>query len=151
MKITSGCIVNINNNLLMIKNSNGKYSIPEDYIKEDELLKLSCVRSIQEKTGLNIIPTAMFGVYDALDRNYPERTISVYYITHVDMLQEHADKLIKEFNDKLKADGKDYELYLMSLVDVANQDYMYDHKIVMNNYFRILMLGSQTFSNKKKE
>jgi len=179
MKLNSGCIININNNLLLFKHKNGKYSIPEDYVGENELLKVSCIRIVQEKTGLNIMPTAMFGVYDAIDRGYSERTIGIYYLTHVDMLQERADKLIQEQNAKLKAskslDSKeskalqdvespsekdtistptnpecDYELILLSLVDIANQEYLFDHKTIMNNYFRILMLGSQTFSKKKE-
>ena len=149
MKITSGCIININNNLLLLKHSDGKFSIPEDYIKDNEILKVACIRAMQEITGLNILPNAMFGVYDALDRGYAERTIGVYYITHVDLAQEHIDKLIKEFNEQLKSQNKEYELFMLSLVDVANQEYLYDHKTIMNNYFRILMLGSQTFTNKK--
>ena len=153
MKINSGCIININNNLLLFKHKDGKYSIPENVIKDDELLKVACIRIVQERTGLNVLPTAMFGVYDALDRGYQERTIGVYYITHIDMLQEHADKLIQEQNAKLKAENPecDYELFLLSLVDVENQEYMYDHKIIMNNYFRILMLGSQTHHNSSLE
>jgi ADP-ribose pyrophosphatase YjhB (NUDIX family) len=134
----------------LFKHKDGKYSIPEDYIKDDELLKISCIRIVQEKTGLNIVPTAMFGVYDAIDRNYSERTIGVYYLTHVDMLQEHADKLVQEQNAKLKSENPEcgYELFLLSLVDIANQEYLYDHKTIINNYFRILMLGSQTFTKK---
>lgn len=152
MKLNSGCIININNNLLLFKHKNGKYSIPEDYVGENELLKVSCIRIVQEKTGLNIMPTAMFGVYDAIDRGYSERTIGVYYLTHVDMLQEHADKLVAEQNAKLVQENSecDYELILLSLVDIANQEYLYDHKTIMNNYFRILMLGSQTFTKKKE-
>jgi len=149
MKLNSGCIININNNLLLFKHKEGKYSIPEDIIKDDELLKVACIRIVQEKTGLNVMPTAMFGVYDAIDRGYPERTIGVYYLTHVDMLQEHADKLVAEVNEKLKSENKEYELILLSLVDIANQEYLFDHKTIMNNYFRILMLGSQTFNKKK--
>ncbi|PIU22474.1 MAG: hypothetical protein COT14_01010 [Candidatus Diapherotrites archaeon CG08_land_8_20_14_0_20_30_16] len=170
MKITSGCIININNNLLLLKHLNGRYSIPEASLKENELLKVSCIKAIQEKTGFNIIPNAMLGVYDALDRKYPERTIGVYYIAHLDILQEHAEKLVQEFNASMSLKSKEskaiqdvessfqkdavsthYELVLLSLVDIANQEYLYDHKTIMNNYFRILMLGSQTFTKKKEE
>jgi disulfide oxidoreductase YuzD len=149
MKMVSGCIININNNLLLLKYPDGKYCIPEDYVKEDELLKVACINAIKAKTSFNILPNAMFGVYDALDRKYPERTIGVYYITHVDILQEHAEKLVQEFNIAAKEKSLGYELVLLSMVDIASQEYLYDHKIIMNNYFRILMLGSQTFTNKK--
>lgn len=149
MKITSGCIININNNLLLLKYPDGKYCIPEDYVKEDELLKVACINAIKSKTSFNILPNAMFGVYDALDRKYPERTIGVYYITHIDILQEHAEKLVSEFNDAAKINNLGYELIMLSMIDIANQEYMFDHKTIMNNYFRILMLGSQTFTNKK--
>jgi ADP-ribose pyrophosphatase YjhB (NUDIX family) len=149
MKLTSGCIININNNLLLLKYPDGKYCIPEGYVKDDELLKVACINAIKEKTSFNVLPNAMFGVYDAIDRKYPERTIGAYYITHIDILQEHAEKLVQEFNTDNK-DKLGYELVLLSMIDIANQEYMYDHKIIMNNYFRILMLGSQTF-NKKDE
>lgn len=150
MKLTSGCIININNNLLLLKNKDGKYSIPEGFVKDEELLKVACINAIKEKTGFNVLPNAMFGVYDAIARGYPERTIGVYYITHIDILQEHAEKLVQEQNAKLKEINSNYELVLLSMVDIANQEYLYDHKIIMNNYFRILMLGSQTFNQSKE-
>lgn len=151
MKLTCGCIVNINNNLLLLKHKDGKYSIPEDYIEENDLLKVACIKAVQNKTGFNVIPNAMFGVYDALDRKYNERTIGVYYITHLEITDEDANKIVKEQNEILAKSNSDYELILLSLVDIANQEYLYDHKLIMNNYFRILMLGSQTFSKKKDE
>jgi len=150
MRINTGCIININNNLLLLKHNDGRYSIPETELKENEQLKISCIKGVQEKTGFNVIPNAMFGVYDGLDRGYSERTLGVYFVSHLDITQENAEKLVQEFNAKIKEKNLDYELYLLSIVDISNQEFLYDHKTILNNYFRILMLGAQTFSKKKE-
>jgi len=142
-----GCIININNKLLLLKNKGNKYEIPEDFVKENELFKIAAIRAVKEKTGFSVVPNAMFGVYDALDRKYSERTVGIYYITHVDMNDDDAIKLINEFNSKNKDLG--YELSFFDLDDYEKSEFMHDHQSIIHNYMRLLMLGKQAFQNKQ--
>jgi len=150
MKVFSGCVININNDLLVLRNKNNELYLPEVEINDSELLKVACIRGVKELTSFNVLPNALFGVYDAIDRGYPERTLGVYYITNLDIETEHAKKLIEEQNNSLKTQNEEYTLELLPITDIGKDKMLYDHSTLLHNYLRILMLGQQTFKMKKE-
>ncbi len=135
MNIMVSCIVNVNNNILLLKTEKG-LEIPSMILGENNLLKECAISAVKELTSFDVLPNAMFGVYDSINRGYAERTLGVFYITHLEMSNEEAEKKAKEFSDKI---------VFLSITEITKEKFAYDHGIVLTNYFRLLMLGSQTF------
>jgi len=138
MDIEVSCIVNINNNIALIKTESG-YLLPNKKLEDSELLKEAVIKAVKEETNLDVIPNAMFGVYDNIDRR-DKRVLGIFYITHLDISNEDAENIVKNSKNKV---------VFLPIIDIVKEKFCYDHGLVLNNYFRLLMLGSQSFSNKK--
>lgn len=139
LDIVVSCIVNINNNILLLKSEKG-LEIPSKKLEENVLLKDCAVNAVKEQTSFDILPNAMFGVYDNLERGYSKRTLGIFYITHLDISNEDAEKKAKEFSNNI---------VFLPITEITKEKFAYDHGIVLTNYFRLLMLGSQTFKKGK--
>lgn len=139
MDLIVSCIVNVNNNILLLKSENG-LQIPSKILDDNILLKECAIKAVKEQTSFDVLPNAMFGVYDALERGYNKRTLGIFYITHLDISNEDAEKKAKDFSDKI---------VFLPITEITKEKFAYDHGIVLTNYFRLLMLGSQTFKNEK--
>jgi ADP-ribose pyrophosphatase YjhB (NUDIX family) len=139
MDVIVSCIVNVNNNILLLKTEKG-LEIPSKLLQEKLLLKECAIKAVKEQTSFDVLPNAMFGVYDSLERGYTNRTLGIFYITHLDISNEDAEKKAKDFSDKI---------IFLPITEITKEKFAYDHGLVLTNYFRLLMLGSQTFKSEK--
>ncbi|SEN43664.1 8-oxo-dGTP diphosphatase [bacterium A37T11] len=72
----------------------GQWAFPGGFVEPDELLDDAVLRELKEETGVTGVSFKRLGVYDALDRDPRERTISMAYVGLADrdlMLVQAAD------------------------------------------------------------
>jgi 8-oxo-dGTP diphosphatase len=66
----------------------GKWALPGGFVNMNELLEESCIRELNEETGLKIDKMQQFRAYDSIDRDPRGRTISVVFYAELESLQE---------------------------------------------------------------
>lgn len=57
----------------------GRWALPGGFADMDETLEQACIRELLEETGLSVPGMDQFRVYDAVDRDPRQRTISVAF------------------------------------------------------------------------
>jgi len=60
-----------------------KWALPGGFVEMQETLEQSCIRELQEETGLEIEKMRQFKAYDAVNRDPRHRTISVVFSAEV--------------------------------------------------------------------
>lgn len=76
--------------VLLIQRKNdpykGKWALPGGFIEMDETLEKAAERELKEETGVEGIEMKQFHVFDALNRDPRERTISTVHYGYTDKL-----------------------------------------------------------------
>ena len=71
------------NQLLLIRRAKepfqGKWALPGGFVDMDETLETACLRELYEETGLCLQQVQQFRVFDAIDRDPRDRTLSVVF------------------------------------------------------------------------
>lgn len=74
--------------LLLIQRKNepfkGQWALPGGYVEIDETTENAAFRELKEETGVSIDSVKRVDVFDKVDRDPRERTISVAYLATVD-------------------------------------------------------------------
>lgn len=61
-----------------------KWALPGGFVEMGETLEQSCIRELQEETGLRVPKMQQFKAYDAVDRDPRHRTISVVFSAEIE-------------------------------------------------------------------
>jgi ADP-ribose pyrophosphatase YjhB (NUDIX family) len=129
MKLTVNSLI-VNNHKILVNTKEedpfkGKLALPHGELKNNETLKEAAERIAIEKTGIEIKPVAMLGVYDALDRDPNERNIGVVFICNP--INE-----IKNLKEGYKFINKE---------EMNKNEFAFDQKKMLESYFAIISLS----------
>jgi 8-oxo-dGTP diphosphatase len=69
--------------VLLIRRANEPFkdcwAFPGGYVNIDEIIDNAVQRELEEETGISNVPLKRFDIFDAIDRDPRERTVSVVY------------------------------------------------------------------------
>jgi 8-oxo-dGTP diphosphatase len=75
-------------NVLLIRRANEPYkdcwAFPGGFVNIDEIADKAVHRELEEETNISNVPLKRFDIFDAIDRDPRERTVSVVYYGFVD-------------------------------------------------------------------
>lgn len=118
---------NANTSVLLIERGRepfkNKWALPGGFIDMDETLEQSCIRELEEETGLKVDGMQQFQAYDAINRDPRHRTISVVFSVQLD-----ERKTVKGGDDAAKAGW----FLLDDLPELA-----FDHEKILGDFFKI--------------
>jgi 8-oxo-dGTP diphosphatase len=78
-----------------------QWALPGGFVNMDETLLQACIRELKEETGLHLEKMELFSIFDALERDPRQRTISVVYFSFIEEIQPVTGKDDAAFADWL--------------------------------------------------
>lgn len=113
-----------NNKILLIKHEEepfkGKKSLPEGNVKEGETLKQAVARVVKEKTGLDVNPRFMTGVYDNPERDPRNHTIAIAFLCEITGGEEKEKTLWESSPKELALDHEQILKEALRILDPAS-------------------------------
>jgi ADP-ribose pyrophosphatase YjhB (NUDIX family) len=91
-----------NNKILLVKEINGKWSLPGGWVDVNESIKSNIIKEVKEESGFNTIPKKLIALQD---RNKHNRPIYAYGICKVFVLCEIIDG---EFAPNIETSERDF-------------------------------------------
>ncbi len=133
---------NEKNQVLFIKRKNDPFknhlSLPGGFVNYGERIEDALRREVKEETSLNIEPLEILGVYSDPDRDPRGHIISTVFVC-----------LIMD-NLKGKAGDDASDICWVSLNDIKNNTYAFDHKMIIEDYLRWRVQNSTHWSSKNR-
>jgi ADP-ribose pyrophosphatase YjhB (NUDIX family) len=91
-----------NDKILLVKEKNGKWSLPGGWVDVNESIKSNIIKEVKEESGFNAIPVKLIAIQD---RNKHNRPLYAYGICKVFVLCEIIDG---EFAPNIETDERDF-------------------------------------------
>lgn len=136
-KISIVCLIPINDKQVVVINKDNNYSLPNDFMQENELLKSGAIR-VANNIGIDIEPFAMLGVYDDIYRAKDQRIIAVTYLCKLNNIPDFSS---------LK------DIQLLEMEDIINGKYKLesDYANMVKSYNTILQFGRNSVQSAIKK
>ncbi|MBA3977690.1 MAG: NUDIX hydrolase [Nitrosopumilus sp.] len=135
-------IHNEKNQVLFIKRKNDPFknhlSLPGGFVNYGERIEDALRREVKEETSLNIEPLEILGVYSDPNRDPRGHIMSTVFVC-----------LIMD-NLKGKAGDDASDICWVSLNDIKNNTYAFDHKMIIEDYLRWRVQNSTHWSSKNR-
>jgi len=133
---------NEKNQVLFIKRKNDPFknhlSLPGGFVNYGERIEDALRREVKEETSLNIEPLEILGVYSDPNRDPRGHIMSTVFVC-----------LIMD-NLKGKAGDDASDICWVSLNDIKNNTYAFDHKMIIEDYLRWRVQNSTHWSSKNR-
>ncbi|MEI7662863.1 MAG: NUDIX hydrolase [Bacteroidota bacterium] len=117
-------------NVLLICRANEPYkdcwAFPGGFVNIDEVIDIAVYRELEEETGMSNVSLKRFDIFDAIDRDPRERTVSVVYYG-----------FINDSNEPVKAgdDAKDAKWFSVdNLPELA-----FDHLMILKQILEVVI------------
>ncbi len=136
-KISIVCLIPINDKQVVVINKDNNYSLPNDFMQENELLKSGAIR-VANNIGIDIEPFAMLGVYDDIYRAKDQRIIAITYLCKLNNIPDFSS---------LK------DIQLLEMEDIINGKYKLesDYANMVKSYNTILQFGRNSVQSAIKK
>ncbi len=132
-KITVDGIININNNIVLVKRKYEPYkdywAFPGGFVNYGETVEEAVIREILEETNLKTKIVNLLGVYSNPNRDPRGHTISIVYVLEP---VNNSNNIIPKGGDDAK------EAKLFNISEIPNINLAFDHKQIYYDYLEYL-------------
>ncbi|NHJ01525.1 MAG: NUDIX hydrolase [Candidatus Heimdallarchaeota archaeon] len=136
---SDGIIKTQNGKIVLIKRGyepfKDYWALPGGIVEESESVEEALIREMKEEAGVLVIPREILGVFSAPNRDPRGRVISTVFICDSESDQFHAGDDAKE-------------LQIISLDQVHTKKLAFDHKFILECYYRWIEIKSTFWSYK---
>jgi ADP-ribose pyrophosphatase YjhB (NUDIX family) len=113
-------------------------SLPGGFVNYGERIEDALRRQVKEETSMNIEPLEILGIYSDPDRDPRGHIVSTVFVCLI----------MDELKGKAGDDASD--ICWVNLNEIENNTYAFDHKMIIEDYFRWRVQNSTHWSSKNR-